>query len=159
MAFFLLNSIILIFFFFFIQQLHADLSYNYFLLWNLVFHIFGKKPVYSEQPWQLRFVFNTLTLLTDLRITARASAQAAHCSPRESLTVADDEAPAWRALSEVLVKVVSPNSWLESHNCSISHPLLDPPADTMLLLIKATFISIHLNSFSVCFCCLFSMIC
>lgn len=77
-----------------------------------MFHVFGKNPVYLEQPWQwVQFVFNTLnTLLTDLRITAPASAQAARFSPRESLKVADDVAPAWRALSEVLVKVVSPNS-------------------------------------------------
>lgn len=118
-----------------------------------MFHVFGKNPVYLEQPWQwVQFVFNTLnTLLTDLRITAPASAQAARFSPRESLKVADDVAPAWRALSEVLVKVVSPNSWLGSHNCSISHPLLDPPADKMLLLIKSY---IYFHTFEQ-FLCLF----
>lgn len=40
------------------------------------------------------------------------------------------------ALSEVLMKVVLSHSWLEFHNCSVSHPLPTSRADRITVLIK-----------------------
>lgn len=48
----------------------------------------------------------------------------------------DDVAPTWRTVSEVVMKIVLSNSSLGYHNYSISHPLLHPHADKIILLIK-----------------------
>lgn len=60
-----------------------------------------------------------------------------HISAAEHSTrMADDVAPTWRTVSEVVMKIVLSDSSLGYHNCSTSHPLLHPHADKIILLIK-----------------------